>query len=246
MVERYAREEMSSKWTQEARYAAWLEVEKAAVKAWNKLGLIPDEDCEKIVKNATFSVARIEEIEAVTKHDLIAFNTSVSESLGEESRWFHYGMTSSDAVDTGVAIQMRDSLEIIIEDVKMLMESIKKRAIEHKMTLMVGRSHGIHGEPITFGLTLAVWYDEVARHLLNLEQTMEVIAVGQISGAMGNFAHAPLELEELAMAELGLKPEPCSNQVIHRDRYARLATALALLASSVEKFAVQVRHLQRT
>lgn len=246
MVERYAREEMTRHWTQHARYAAWLEVEKAAVKAWNKIGLIPDSDCEKIVKNATFTVERIEEIEAVTKHDLIAFNTSVSESLGEESRWFHYGMTSSDAVDTGVAIQMRDSLKIIISDVEMLMGSIKKRALEHKMTLMVGRSHGIHGEPITFGLTLAVWYDEMARHLLNLNQTMDVIAVGQISGAMGNFAHAPLELEELAMAELGLKAEPCSNQVVHRDRYARLATALASMASSIEKFAVQVRHLQRT
>ncbi len=246
MVERYAREEMTQHWTQHARYAAWLEVEKAAVKAWNKIGLIPDEDCKKIVKNATFSVERIEEIEAVTKHDLIAFNTSVSESLGEESRWFHYGMTSSDAVDTGVALQMRDSLKIIIKDVKMLMKSIKKRAKEHKYTPMVGRSHGIHGEPITFGLTLAVWYDEMARHLKNLKETLKVISVGQISGAMGNFAHAPLELEELAMKELGLKPEPCSNQVVHRDRYARLATALALMASSVEKFAVQVRHLQRT
>ena len=246
MVERYAREEMTKHWTQEARYAAWLEVEKAAVKAWNKIGLIPDDDCEKIIKNASFSVTRIEEIEAVTRHDLIAFTTSVSESLGKESRWFHYGMTSSDAVDTGVALQMKASLEIIISDTKMLMESIKKRAVEHKMTLMVGRSHGIHGEPITFGLTLAVWYDEMARHLTNLEQTMEVICVGQISGAMGNFAHAPLELEEYAMAELGLKPEPCSNQVVHRDRYARLATTLALMASSVEKFAVQVRHLQRT
>ena len=246
MVERYAREEMSSKWTQQARYAAWLEVEKAAVKAWNKIGLIPDEDCKKIVKNATFSVERIEEIEAVTKHDLIAFNTSVSESLGKESRWFHYGMTSSDAVDTGVAIQMRDSLKLIIKDVKMLMKSIKRRAKEHKYTLMVGRSHGIHGEPITFGLTLAVWYDEMNRHLKNLKETLKVISVGQISGAMGNFAHAPLELEEYAMKELGLKPEPCSNQVVHRDRYARLATALASMASSVEKFAVQVRHLQRT
>ncbi|WP_121628456.1 adenylosuccinate lyase [Poseidonibacter antarcticus] len=246
MVERYAREEMSSKWTQKARYAAWLEVEKAAVKAWNKIGLIPDEDCKKIVKNATFSVKRIEEIEAVTRHDLIAFNTSVSESLGEESRWFHYGMTSSDAVDTGVALQMRDSLKLIIKDVKMLMKSIKKRAKEHKYTLMVGRSHGIHGEPITFGLTLAVWYDEMKRHLKNLKETLKVISVGQISGAMGNFAHAPLELEEYAMKELGLKPEPCSNQVIHRDRYARLATALALMSSSIEKFAVQVRHLQRT
>ncbi|APW64332.1 MULTISPECIES: adenylosuccinate lyase [Arcobacteraceae] len=246
MVERYAREEMSSKWTQQARYAAWLEVEKAAVKAWNKIGLIPDEDAKKIVKNATFSVERIEEIEAVTKHDLIAFNTSVSESLGEESRWFHYGMTSSDAVDTGVALQMRDSLKLIIKDVKMLMKSIKKRAKEHKYTLMVGRSHGIHGEPITFGLTLAVWYDEMKRHLDNLKQTLKVISVGQISGAMGNFAHAPLELEEYAMKELGLKPEPCSNQVVHRDRYARLATALASMASTIEKFAVQVRHLQRT
>jgi len=246
MVERYAREEMSSKWTQEARYAAWLEVEKAAVKAWNKIGLIPDEDCKKIVKNATFSVKRIEEIEAVTRHDLIAFNTSVSESLGKESRWFHYGMTSSDAVDTGVALQMRDSLKLIIKDVKMLMKSIKRRAKEHKYTLMVGRSHGIHGEPITFGLTLAVWYDEMKRHLKNLKETLKVISVGQISGAMGNFAHAPLELEEYAMKELGLKPEPCSNQVIHRDRYARLATALALMSSSIEKFAVQVRHLQRT
>ncbi len=246
MVERYAREEMTKHWTQHARYTAWLEVEKAAVKAWNKLGLIPDNDCEEIIKNATFSVERIEEIEAITKHDLIAFNTSVSESLGGESRWFHYGMTSSDAVDTGVALQMRDSLKIVIEDVKMLMESIKKRAYEHKFTLMVGRSHGIHGEPITFGLTLAVWYDEMARHLKNLEETMEIISVGQISGAMGNFAHAPLELEELAMAELGLKPEPCSNQVVHRDRYARLATTLALMASTIEKFAVQIRHLQRT
>ena len=204
MIDRYSRPEMAAKWTQHARYAAWLEVEKAAVKAWAKLGKIPQDDADKIVKNATFSVERIEEIEAITKHDLIAFNTSVSESLGEESRWFHYGMTSSDAVDTGVAIQMRDSLNIVIDDVKILMESIKKRAEEHKMTLMVGRSHGIHGEPITFGLTLAVWYDEVARHLLNLEQTMEVIAVGQISGAMGNFAHAPLELEEYEWKNLVL------------------------------------------
>jgi len=246
MVERYARKEMTQHWTQYARYAAWLEVEKAAVKAWAKLGKIPKDDAKKIVKNAKFSVERIEEIEAITKHDLIAFNTSVSESLGDESRWFHYGMTSSDAVDTGVALQMRDSLKIIIKDVKMLMKSIKKRAKEHKYTLMVGRSHGIHGEPITFGLTLAVWYDEMKRHLKNLKETLDVISVGQISGAMGNFAHAPLELEELAMKELGLKPEPCSNQVVHRDRYARLATALATMASSIEKFAVQVRHLQRT
>lgn len=246
MVERYAREEMASKWTMQAKYQAWLDVEKAVVKAWNKLGLIPDEDAKKIVENGGFNVERIDEIEKVTRHDLIAFTTSVSETLGDESRWFHYGMTSSDTIDTAVALQMKDSLALIIDDVKMVMESIKKRAMEHKMTLMVGRSHGIHGEPITFGLVLAVWYDEMHRHLTNLEQTMEVISVGQVSGAMGNFAHAPLELEEYTCEALGLKPAPASNQVIQRDRYARLATALALLASSIEKFAVQVRHWQRT
>lgn len=246
MVERYAREEMSSKWNIQAKYQAWLDVELAVVKAWNKLGLIPDDDAEKIIKNASFSVERIDAIEAVTRHDLIAFTGSVAESLGEESRWFHFGMTSSDTVDTAVALQMRDSLQLIIKDVEMVMESIKKRALEHKMTLMVGRSHGIHGEPITFGLVLAVWYDEMARHLKNLKETMDVISVGQISGAMGNFAHAPLELEEIACKELGLQSAPASNQVIQRDRYARLATTLALLASSIEKFAVQVRHWQRT
>ncbi|MFZ2968863.1 MAG: adenylosuccinate lyase [Sulfuricurvum sp.] len=246
MVDRYAREEMKSKWSIQAKYQAWLDVEKAVVVAWNKLGLIPDEDAQKIVDNAGFSVERIDEIEAITRHDLIAFTTSVSETLGEESRWFHYGMTSSDTVDTAVALQMRDSLALIIEDVTMVMESIKVRAMEHKMTLMVGRSHGIHGEPITFGLVLAVWYDEMARHLENLKQTMDVICVGQVSGAMGNFAHAPLELEEYTCEALGLTSAPASNQVIQRDRYARLASALALMASSIEKFAVQVRHWQRT
>ncbi len=246
MVERYAREDMKNLWTQEAKYNAWLEVEKAAVKAWNKLGLIPDEDAEKIVKNAKFDIKRIDEIEKETKHDVIAFLTSVAESLGEESRWVHYGMTSSDTIDTAVALQMRDSLKIIIEDVKMVMESIKKRAMEHKYTLMVGRSHGIHGEPITFGLVLSIWYDEMKRHLKNLEETLEVISVGKVSGAMGNFAHAPVELEELTCEFLGLKPAPISNQVIQRDRYARLASALGLLASSVEKIAVNIRHFQRT
>jgi len=246
MVERYARDEMKRLWDMNAKYQAWLDVEKAVVKAWNKLGLIPDEDAKKIIKNAKFDIKRIDEIEKETKHDLIAFTTSVAESLGEESRWFHYGMTSSDTIDTAVALQMRDSLKIIIKDVKMVMKSIKQRAKEHKYTLMVGRSHGIHGEPITFGLVLAIWYDELRRHLKNLKETLKVISVGKISGAMGNFAHTPMELEEIACKELGLKPAPISNQVIQRDRYARLATALALLASSIEKFAVEVRHLQRT
>ena len=246
MVERYAREEMQNKWTIQAKYDAWLKVEKAAVKAWNKLGLIPSEDCEKIIANAQFDVARIDEIEKVTKHDVIAFLTSVADSLGEESRWVHYGMTSSDCIDTAVALQMKDSLELIIKDVHMLLDSLKKRAMEHKMTLMVGRSHGIHGEPITFGLVLAIWYEEIKRSLKNLENVMEVISVGQISGAMGNMAHSPIELEEYVCEELGLKPAPVSNQVIQRDRYAALMNALALLASSCEKIAVAVRHYQRT
>ncbi len=246
MVERYSRPQMAQKWTVQAKYDAWLKVEKAVVKAWSELGLVPKEDCELILKNAKFDIDRIDKIEQETKHDVIAFLTSVSESLGEESRWVHYGMTSSDCIDTAVALQMRESLEIIIEDVKLLMEAIKKRAEEHKYTLMVGRSHGIHGEPITFGLVLAIWYDEIKRNLQNLEQAMEFISVGQISGAMGNFAHAPMELEELVCKELGLKPAPVSNQVIQRDRYANLMNALALLASSCEKIAVAVRHYQRT
>lgn len=246
MVERYAREEMKKLWDLNAKYSAWLEVEKALVRGWNKLGLIPDSDCEKICKNAKFNIQRIDEIEAVTKHDLIAFTTSVSESLGEESRWFHYGITSSDCIDTAVALQMRDSLKIILKDVELLREAIKKRAIEHKDTLMVGRSHGIHGEPITFGLVLAIWYDEIGRHLDALKATLEVISVGQLSGAMGNLAHTPIELEELVCKDLGLKAAPASNQVIQRDRYARLMSDLALMASSCEKIAVEIRHLQRT
>ena len=246
MVERYAREQMKRLWDTNAKYSAWLEVEKALVRGWNKLGLIPDSDCEKICKNAKFDIARIDEIEAVTKHDLIAFTTSVAESLGEESRWVHYGITSSDCIDTAVALQMRDSLKIILDDIKQVREAIKVRAYQHKDTLMVGRSHGIHGEPITFGLVLAIWYDELGRHLKALESTLEVISVGQLSGAMGNLAHTPMELEELVCKELGLKPAPVSNQVIQRDRYARLMSDLALLASSCEKIAVEVRHLQRT
>ncbi|RDU61015.1 adenylosuccinate lyase [Helicobacter marmotae] len=246
MVERYAREEMKQLWDMNAKYSAWLEVEKALVKGWNRLGLIPDSDCEKICKNARFDIARIDEIEAVTKHDLIAFTTSVAESLGEESRWVHYGITSSDCIDTAVALQMRDSLKIIIEDVRLLTQAIKKRAYEHKDTLMVGRSHGIHGEPITFGLVCAIWYDELCRHIKALESTLEVVSVGQLSGAMGNLAHTPLELEELVCESLGLKAAKVSNQVIQRDRYARLMSDLALLASSCEKIAVAIRHLQRT
>ena len=246
MVERYAREAMKSKWSIQAKYDAWLKVELAAVRAWNKLGLITDDDCEKIQKNAKFDIARIDEIEKTTKHDVIAFLTSVSESLGDESRFVHYGMTSSDCIDTAAALQIKESLELILTGIDEFLKALKQRAMEHKNTLMVGRSHGIHGEPITFGLVIAIWHDEIKRAKELLEHAKKVISVGAISGAMGNFAHAPLELEELVCAELGLGCAPASNQVIQRDRYAQVMSALAILASSCEKIAVAVRHYQRT
>ncbi|MFW6308283.1 MAG: adenylosuccinate lyase, partial [Campylobacterales bacterium] len=246
MVERYARSEMKNLWETESKFRAWLDVEIAATKAWSELGLVPKEVAEKIAKNATFDVDRINEIEAETKHDVIAFLTSVGESLGEESRWLHYGLTSSDCIDTANALLLKQSLEIIIEDTKRLLEALKLRALEHKETLMVGRSHGIHGEPITFGLVVAIWYEDIKMSLENLEKAKEIISVGQFSGAMGNFAHSPLELEELACKELGLKPAPISNQIIQRDRYAYVINAIALLASSCEKIAVAIRHFQRT
>lgn len=246
MVERYAREAMKSKWSIQAKYDAWLKVELACVRAWNKLGLITDDDCEKIQKNAKFDIARIDEIEKITKHDVIAFLTSVSESLGDESRFVHYGMTSSDCIDTAVALQIKESLELILTGIDEFLRALKTRAMEHKNTLMVGRSHGIHGEPITFGLVIAIWHDEIKRAKELLEYAKKVISVGAISGAMGNFAHAPLELEELVCAELGLGCAPASNQVIQRDRYAQVMSALAILASSCEKIAVTVRHYQRT
>lgn len=246
MVERYAREAMKSKWSIQAKYDAWLKVELACVRAWNKLGLITDDDCEKIQKNAKFDIARIDEIEKTTKHDVIAFLTSVSESLGDESRFVHYGMTSSDCIDTAAALQIKESLELILTGIDEFLVALKTKAMEHKNTLMVGRSHGIHGEPITFGLVIAIWHDEIKRAKELLEHAKKVISVGAISGAMGNFAHAPLELEELVCAELGLGCAPASNQVIQRDRYAQVMSALAILASSCEKIAVAVRHYQRT
>lgn len=237
---------MSSKWDLQAKYSAWLKVELAAVKAWNELGLIKKDDCEKILKNAKFDIGRIDEIEKTTKHDVIAFLTSVSENLGAESRFLHYGMTSSDCIDTAVALQVRDSLDLIITDTQNLLKALEKRAFEFKDTLMVGRSHGIHGEPITFGLVLAVWFDEIKHALSLLENAKECISYGKLSGAMGNFAHAPLEFEEKVCKNLGLKPAPVSNQIIQRDRYAQVISALAILAASCEKIAVNIRHLQRT
>lgn len=237
---------MAKKWDLKAKYDAWLKVELAAVKAWNKLGIINDTDCKKILENAKFDINRIDEIEKTTKHDVIAFLTNVSENLGEEGRFLHYAMTSSDCIDTAVALQIKESLELILEDIEQLLDVIKKRALEHKNTLMVGRSHGIHGEPITFGLVMAIWYDEIKNAKELLLHAKEVISYGKISGAMGNFAHAPLEFEEEVCKILNLKPAPVSNQIIQRDRYAQVISAIAILASSCEQIAVAIRHFQRT
>lgn len=246
MVERYARKEMKKKWGKKAKYRAWLEVEKAVVGAWNELGLIPDDDCKEILENAKFDVKEIEEIESVTKHDLIAFTQSVANSLGRESRWFHYGITSSDTIDSANAILMRDSMLLIIDDIELLLESLREKAILHKDSLMVGRSHGIHGEPITFGLVVAIWYEELKTHLEAFKRTLPLVAVGKISGAMGNMAHSPLELEEIVCRNLGLDCAKVSNQIIQRERYARLFSEIALIAASCEKIAVAIRHFQRT
>lgn len=246
MVRRYAREVMAEKWSIKAKYDAWLRVEKSVIKAWNQCGLIPQKDCEKIIQNASYNIEEIEEIEKITKHDFIAFTTSVANSLQEEGRWIHYAITSSDCIDTANALQMRDSLLLILDDLEALKNVIKTRALEHKNTLMIGRSHGIHGEPITFGLVLGVWYDEINRHCSSLQQTLKLISVGQMSGAMGNMAHSPLELEEWVCQDLDLTPAPISNQIIQRDSYARLISDLALLASSCEKIAIAIRHFQRT
>ena len=246
MVERYARKEMADKWSEKAKFTAWLEVEKAVVQGWNELGFISDDDCENICKNAKFNIEEIKQIEAVTKHDLIAFTTSVANSLGAESRFFHYGITSSDTIDTANALQIRDSLFLIIDDLNALLETLEQRAMEHKDTLMVGRSHGIHGEPTTFGLVVAIWFDEIRRHLNALKNTLQVVSVGKISGAMGNMAHSPIALEEIVCRNLGLDCAKVSNQIVQRDRYARLVCDIALLASSCEKIAVAIRHFQRT
>lgn len=236
MVERYAREEMKNIWTIQAKYDSWLKVELAAVRAWERLGFVSKEDADKICANAKFDIARIDEIEKVTKHDVIAFLTSVSESLGEESRFVHYGMTSSDCIDTAVALQMKQSLELIIRDVEGLLAALKERALEHKMTLCVGRSHGIHGEPITFGLVVANWFSEISRAKELLEHALGVISVGKLSGAMGNLAHAPLEFEELVCEFLGLKrlmsATKSSNATATRNFLAHLPYSLAAARKS--------------
>ncbi|MBI5235052.1 MAG: adenylosuccinate lyase [Deltaproteobacteria bacterium] len=246
MIPRYSRAQMSRLWEPKTRFEKWLEVELAACEAWAKLGRIPKKSLDNIVKKAAFDIGRIDEIEKTVKHDVIAFLTSVAEHVGPDSRYIHIGLTSSDILDTSLALLLREAADLIIVDVKELLEVIKARAKEHKLTVMMGRSHGIHAEPITFGLKLAHWYDEMQRNLVRVEAAREVISVGKLSGAVGTFSSVDPFVEEYALKKLRLKPEKAATQIVHRDRHAEYFSTLAIVASSIERFAVEIRHLQRT
>ncbi len=246
MIKRYTRKIMGDIWTDENKYKTWLKVEVLACEAMAEDGKIPQKALENIRKKADFSVERIEEIEAETKHDVIAFLTNVAEHVGHDSRYIHMGLTSSDILDTSMAYLLRQAGKIILQDCENLLTAIKEKAMQHKDTVMIGRSHGIHAEPITFGLKLAVWYDEMRRNRERFERAVETISFGQISGAVGTFANTPPNIEAYVCKKLNLKPAPASTQIVQRDRHAEYFTVLAIMASSIEKMALEIRHLQRT
>ncbi len=246
MIPRYSRPEMAGLWEPESRFRAWLEVELLACEANAKLGLIPAKALANIRKKADFNVRRIDELEKIVKHDVIAFLTAVGEHVGPDSRYIHLGLTSSDVLDTSLASLMRKASDIIISDLKNLRTTLKKKALQHKHTVMIGRSHGVHAEPVTFGLKMALWYEETGRALARMERAREVISVGKVSGAVGTFANIHPSVESHVCRRLGLRPEPVATQVVQRDRHAEFLSALALIASSIEKFSVELRHLQRT
>jgi adenylosuccinate lyase len=237
---------MGKIWTEQRKFETWLAIELSVCEALSELGEIPTEAVKEIKGKAKFDVQRINEIEKVTKHDVLAFLTNVGESIGPLSRYLHYGLTSSDILDTSLAMLLKEASEIILQDIRRFLEVLKKKAFEHKETLMMGRSHGVHAEPITFGLKMALWYDEMKRNLTRMERAKEAISVGKISGAVGTFAHIPPFVEEFVCARLKLKPAPISTQIVQRDHHAEFFTTLALIASSIEKFSVELRHLQRT
>ena len=246
MIPRYTRQEMASIWSDENKFKLWLEIEIAVCEGWSKLGKVPAEAVERIKKNAKFNVNRILEIEQITKHDVIAFLENVSEYIGEDAKYLHIGLTSSDVLDTAFALQLKQAGELILKDIENLLEILKRRAYEFKDTVMIGRTHGIHAEPITFGFKLASWYSEFRRNRRRLKSAIETISYGKISGAVGTFANVDPRVEEFALKKLGLKPEPVSTQVVPRDRHAEFFSALAMIASSAERIAVEIRHLQRT
>ena len=246
MISRYTRPQMGRIWETENRFAKWLDVEIAACEAMAEEGLVPKQAVKNIKKKARFDVDRILEIEEKTKHDVIAFLTNVAEYVGPDARFIHMGLTSSDILDTSFAMLLKEAMTLIIEDVKGFISVIKERAFEHKNTVMIGRSHGIHAEPITFGLKLAVWYAEMKRNLKRLEAALDTISYGKLSGAVGTFANVSPGVEASACKKLGLKPAEISTQILQRDRHAEYFAALAILAGTMEKIAVEIRHLQRT
>jgi len=246
MIERYTLPQMGAIWSEENKYRKWLDVELAVCEAWEVLGRIPSASLKKIKEKAAFSVARIEEIEKVVKHDVIAFLEAVGEYVGEDARFIHLGLTSYDIVDTALSLLIKESLEKIGKDVELLNNVIKEQALRHRKTVMMGRTHGVHAEPITFGVKLLVWYEEVKRHQERLARAQDIISVGRISGSVGTFIHLDPRVEELALQKIGLEPAKVSTQVLQRDRHAEVISALALLGSSLDKFAVEIRHLQKT
>ncbi len=246
MIKRYTREAMGRLWSEENKFQTWLQVEILACEALAKIGEIPKKSAQNIARKAKFSIKRIEEIEAETKHDVIAFLTNVEESVGPDARYIHLGLTSSDILDTAMAVRLRQASGIILKGCDSFLAVLKKKAMAHKNTVMAGRSHGIHAEPTTFGLKLALFYDEMRRNRRRMEHAMETVSVGKISGAVGTFANVPPKVEAYVCRKLGLKPAPVSTQIIQRDRYAEYFATLAIIASTIEKIAVEIRHLQRT
>ncbi|OGU72240.1 MAG: adenylosuccinate lyase [Ignavibacteria bacterium RBG_16_34_14] len=246
MIQRYTLPEMGAVWEDEFKFNTWLKIEILACEARSELGEIPKKDFEVIKSKAKFDIKRILEIEETTKHDVIAFLTNVAEYVGPESRHIHYGMTSSDILDTTLSYQMKTAGELLLIRLNELKEALKKRAVEHKNTICVGRTHGIHAEPTTMGLKFTNWYEETKRNIKRLENAIDVISVGQISGAVGTFEYLSPKVEEYVCRKLGLKPAPVSTQVIQRDRHAEFLTTLSIIGATLEKISVEIRHLQRT
>lgn len=246
MIDRYTRQQMGELWSEQYRFQLWLDVEIAVCEAHVELGNIPQEALAEIKSKAKFDIKRIHEIEAEVRHDVIAFLTNVNENIGENSRYVHLGLTSSDVIDTALALQLKSAGAILRQDLSKLHDTILERAREHKYTVAVGRSHGIHAEPLTFGFKLAVWLEEIKRHIQRLDQAIEMISVGKLSGAVGTFSNIAPQVEELTCKKLGLTPDPVSTQIIQRDRHAQYVWTLAVIGSSLEKFATEIRHLQRT
>ena len=246
MIARYTHPAMGAIWSDQRRYETWLQVELAATDALADAGVVPPEDAKALRERASFDAARIDEIERTTQHDIIAFTTAVAEHAGPAARWLHFGLTSSDVLDTALALQMRQSCDLILEDLDGLLAAIRTRADEHRRTPMVGRTHGVHAEPMTLGVKLALWHAEAQRGRARIVRAREIVSVGKTSGAVGMFAHLDPAIEASVCGRLGLSPAPVSSQVIQRDRHAELVTSLAILAASLEKFALEIRGLQKT